>query len=251
MGHSTGQHVVLLGAMFLLTGIDGSNITWLEPPPLKTVKDASRISRTNKQVIQGSHNEELSCNFSLTPDLTLRSVWMEVRNVSTVTFVPNVSLSVPKGIAKSLNATWVPNKLTLIFFKVTAAEKGEYTCNVVTIGRSPRTWIRKIQLLVVGKLSQLARRNIEFKKSYLLFQLQKWLMQTKCPTVRIFYMSATLSSFRNSQRQMNILIYPRQTMVSASITVPQNPILTTDYSTRASEGKLHLSSGNMCPLKSQ
>ena len=143
-----------------LSGIDGSNITWLEPPPLKTVKDASRISRTTKQVTKGSLNEELSCNFILTPDLTLKSVWMEVRNVSTVTFVPNVSLSVPKGVAKSLNATWVPNKLTLTFFKVTAAEKGEYTCNVVTTGSRPRTWTRKIQLLVAGKLSQLARRNV-------------------------------------------------------------------------------------------
>ena len=118
------------------------------------------ISRTNKQVIQGSLNEELSCNFSLTLGLEIRVVAIKFRSRPAVTFVPNVFLRVEPVFAKRFNAVWVPNRLTLIFSNVTDAEKGEYCCQVVTIGRSPRTWIRKIQLLVVGKLSQLARRNV-------------------------------------------------------------------------------------------
>ena len=111
-------------------------------------------------MIQGSLNEELSCNFLLTTDLNLRSVSINVRGKSAVTFVPDVPLTVEPVFAKSFNAVWVPNKLALIFFNVTAADEGEYSCEVVTTGNSARMWIRKIQLLVVGKLSQLARRNV-------------------------------------------------------------------------------------------
>ncbi|XP_015756598.1 PREDICTED: uncharacterized protein LOC107336052 [Acropora digitifera] len=137
-------------AMLLLTV--GGNIIWLEPPPFETVTDASSISRTNKQVIQGSLNEELSCNFSLPADLRIKIVSVKFRGQPAVTFVPNVLLQVEPFFAKQFNAVWVPNKLTLIFFNVTYAEEGEYCCEVVTIGRSARSWIRKIQLLVLDRI---------------------------------------------------------------------------------------------------
>lgn len=201
---STGRHIALLGAVFVLTDIDGSNITWLEPPPLKTVKVASRISRTTKQVTKGSLNEELSCKFNLSPDLYLISVWMEVRNVSTVTFVPNVSLSVPKGIAKSLNATWVPNKLTLTFYKVTAAEKGKYSCNVVTNGSRPQTWTRKIQLLVADSIQE-----------------------------KVSAVTASKGQSQIMVSSITVSLNPSQAM-TPSITVSHGPIPTTDYSTTGS-----------------
>ena len=120
------------------------------------------MSRTNKTVIKGSLNEELSCNFNLTAGSSITSVSMKFRHVSAVivTFFPNVSLKVESVFAKQFNAVWVPNKLTLILFNVTDAEEGEYCCEVITSGGSARTWMRKIQLLVAGKLSQLARRNV-------------------------------------------------------------------------------------------
>ena len=79
---------------------------------------------------------------------------MTFRDHPVVTFVPNVFLRVEPVFAKRFNAVWVPNKLTLILFNVTDAEEGEYSCEVVTIGRSARSWTRKIHLLVAGKLSQ-------------------------------------------------------------------------------------------------
>ena len=85
---------------------------------------------------------------------------MKFHGRSAVTFVPNQSLSVEPDFAKHFNAVWVPNKLMLTLFNVTDAEEGQYCCEVITSGRSARTWIRKIQLLVVGKLSQLARRKV-------------------------------------------------------------------------------------------
>ena len=85
---------------------------------------------------------------------------MKFRGQPAVTFVPNVMLWVEPVFANHFNAVWVPNKLTLTLFNVTDAEEGQYCCEVITTGRSTRSWIRKIQLLVLGKLSQLARRNV-------------------------------------------------------------------------------------------
>ncbi|XP_067018403.1 uncharacterized protein [Acropora muricata] len=147
MGHFYGSHLALLWAMLLLTV--GGNITWLEPPPYETVKDASSISRTNKTVIQGSLNEELSCNFSLTADMSITLVSVKFRGQPAVTLVPNQSPLVETGFAKQFNAVWAPNKLTLILFNVTDAEEGQYCFEVITKGSSARTWIRKIQLLVL------------------------------------------------------------------------------------------------------
>ena len=104
-------------------------------------------------MLQGSLNEELSCNFSLTPDLNITTVLMKFRGNPVVTFVPNLLLRVEPVFATRFNAVWVPNELTLILFNVTDAEEGEYCCEVVTSGRSARSWIRKIQLWVLGKLS--------------------------------------------------------------------------------------------------
>lgn len=153
MVHVTWSHLVfmaLLEMLFHLT--DGSNITWLEPPPVETVTDASRISMTTKQVIKGSLNEELSCNFSLTSDMDTRIVSVKVGEqpaVNVYVLQPNVSVWVEPNFAKTFNVVWVPNKLVLIFFNITDAEEAEYLCEVITVGRSARHWTRKIQLVVL------------------------------------------------------------------------------------------------------
>ena len=113
-------------------------------------------------MIQGSLNVELSCKFGLTTDLSITSVSVKFHGDPVVTFVPNEVLRVEPVFAKRFNAVWVPNKLTLILFSVTDAEEGEYSFEVMTtsLEGSARIWMRKIQLLVQGKFSQLARRNV-------------------------------------------------------------------------------------------
>ena len=132
---------------------DGGSITWLEPPPSQTVTDPLHVSATNKSLIKGSINEELSCNFSLTPGLRIIAVSMKIGGRAAATFVPNQKTpSVEPSFASRLKATWLPNKLTLIFFKVTAAEETEYLCQVISVSPS-QTWIRKIHVSLVGKLN--------------------------------------------------------------------------------------------------
>ena len=61
------------------------------------------------------------------------------------------ALSVEPKFVSRLNATWVPNKLTLILFNVSAVDKGEYRCDVRTIGGSLGTWSRTILVSILGK----------------------------------------------------------------------------------------------------
>ena len=72
-------------------------------------------------------------------------------------FLPNQQAppSVSPDFVRRVNATWLPNRLTLIFFNVTAAEEGEYRCEVLSFGASTvETWIRTIHVSLLGRLSQ-------------------------------------------------------------------------------------------------
>ena len=138
---------------------DGSSITWFEPPPFQTVTDPATISKANKSLIIGSLNEEVSCNFTLTSDLSLITVSMKLQGSSIAAYVQSQhALSVQPGFDGRFNATWVPNRLTLILFNVTFADEGEYRCEVLTLGSSGslQTWARIIQVSLLGKLGELA-----------------------------------------------------------------------------------------------
>ena len=132
---------------------DGGSITWFEPPPFATVTEPFIISAANKSLIKGSPNEELSCNFSLTADLRIITVSMKFGGRAAVTLVEKRQApSVDPIFASRLNATWYLNKLTLILFNVTDAEEGEYRCEVISFGRSAQTWVRTIQVSLLGKI---------------------------------------------------------------------------------------------------
>ena len=139
---------------------DGSSITWYEPPPFQTVTDPAIISKANKSLIKGSFDEEVSCNFTLTSDLRLITVSMKLQSSSIANYVQSKhALSVQPGFKSRFNATWVPNRLTLILFNVTPADKGEYRCEVLTLeiaSSSVQTWERIIQVSLLGKLGELA-----------------------------------------------------------------------------------------------
>ena len=61
------------------------------------------------------------------------------------------ALLIQPGFESRFNVTWVPNKLTLIFFNATSANEGEYACEVLSVGGSVQTWRRIIQVLLLGK----------------------------------------------------------------------------------------------------
>ena len=116
------------------------------------VSDDTVTSTSFKILTKGSFNEELSFNFSLTADLTLLSVTIELDGNTVATYVPSLStVTVGSPYFSRFNATWVPTKLTLIVLNVTSADKGQYRCEVLTIGGGINRWKRIIEVEVFGK----------------------------------------------------------------------------------------------------
>ena len=97
------------------------------------------------------HPASLSWNFSLTA-VALYSVVIKFNTATLVTSGPAGSaVTVSAAFKDKLNSTWISHRLTLVIFNVTAAydeSKGEFSCELLT---SKGTWIRKIQVKIVGK----------------------------------------------------------------------------------------------------
>lgn len=130
---------------------DSSSITWHEPPPFASVTDTAITSATNTTLTKGSFNEELSCNFSLTADLSFKVVTFELGRVAVASYVNGKYPTVADHFVSRFNVTWVPSKLTLIVFNVTNDDKGEYRCRVQTFSGGLKTWQRIIKVDLLGK----------------------------------------------------------------------------------------------------
>ena len=92
-------------------------------------------------------------------DLHIIAVSMKFEGSSVVIFLP--SRQAPPAVSpdfvrrRRVNATWLPNRLTLTFFNVTAAEEGEYRCEVLSFGAlTVETCIRTIHVSLLDRLSQ-------------------------------------------------------------------------------------------------
>ncbi|XP_067030223.1 uncharacterized protein [Acropora muricata] len=136
----------LIHGMMLIA--DGGSITWFDPPPTAIVTHSANIPKVNTTLTKGFPDEELSCSFSLSADLTLITVSMKFDGSSIANFVQlHHALSVQSGSESRFNVTWVPNKMTLLWFNVTSADEGEYRCEVLSFGGSAvETWARTIQV---------------------------------------------------------------------------------------------------------
>lgn len=131
---------------------DAGSITWHEPPPSQIVRD-DRVTFTSFKILtKGSFNEEVSFNFSLTADLAIVSVTIQLNGNIVATYFPVLAkVTVGSPYFSRFNATWVPTKLTLIVLNVTSADKGQYRCEVLTIGGGINRWKRIIEVEVFGK----------------------------------------------------------------------------------------------------
>ncbi|XP_044180520.1 neurotrimin-like, partial [Acropora millepora] len=138
---------IFVWSMVFLRTADGRSITWHKPPPSEIVADTTVVSKTSENLTKGSLNEELSCGFSLTADLSIIIVTMAFGVNTLATYAPSKVLVDPGFVGRG-NATWIPTKLTLIVFNVTTADAGIYTCKVFTTGG---TWAREIEVTILDQ----------------------------------------------------------------------------------------------------
>ena len=124
---------------------------------METITDESVIRTVNRNLTEG-FEEQLSWNFSLPAGSTLITVTVELASINTAvaTYITQTgSLSIPNRFQDRFNATWIPSKITLTIFNVTKYkdDKEGFLCAVLAVGGSgTRTWGRKIQVNVLGKL---------------------------------------------------------------------------------------------------
>ena len=106
--------------------------------------------------------------------LFLLLISMKFGGRAAATFVKNQQTpSVELSIASRLNASWFPNKQTVILFNVTAAEGGEYLCEMVSV-RPAQTWIKKIHVSLLGKLGQPVNNMIFMAITFFSFSICWW-----------------------------------------------------------------------------
>ena len=132
----------------------GSSITWFEPPPVETITNKDVIRTINRNLTKG-FEEQLSWNFSLPSGSTLITVTVELQSINraVATYVAQTgSLSVSNQ--DRFNATWITSKITLTIFNVTSDDEDGFVFKVLSVGGSGAvTWERKIQVTVLGKLT--------------------------------------------------------------------------------------------------
>ena len=135
---------------------DGSSITWFEPTPVETITDVNVIRTVDRNLTKG-FEEQLSYNFSLPSGSTLITVTVELASINRVvaTYVAQTgSLAISSDFQDRLNVTWIPSKITLTIFNVTTDDQDGFLCKVLSVGGSRAiTWARKIQVTVLGKLT--------------------------------------------------------------------------------------------------
>lgn len=151
---------IFVWSVAIFRTLDGISISWNEPPPFETVTDSRSTSTTNTSLTKGSLNEELSCSFNLSVDMTLVTVTFEFGGVTVASYFDRPS--VENSYASRYNATWVPTKLTLIVFNVTSDDKGEYVCRVQANAGGLKTWQRKIavDLLVQSQITNISGETV-------------------------------------------------------------------------------------------
>ncbi|XP_067030288.1 protein amalgam-like isoform X2 [Acropora muricata] len=167
MGYSHGTDsafsCIIVCSVAIFRSTDGGSITWFEPPPFETVTDPSSIATAYINLTKGFADEELSCNFSLSADLSLVAASIKLGGSSVASFVQDQRvLSIQPGFENRFNVTWVPTKLTLILLDVTSAEEGEYRCEVLSVGSLVQTWARTIQasLLVSPRITEISKKIV-------------------------------------------------------------------------------------------
>ena len=132
---------------------DGGSVTWYEPPPVEMTSDDNlMLTADSRQLREGSTDVLLSWNFSLTPDLDLITVFLTLDGVRVATVVPSSGKAAPAtGFEERFNATWTPQRATLIIFNVTEDDDGEFGCTLNTFqGVQNKLWERKMKVEVVG-----------------------------------------------------------------------------------------------------
>ena len=146
---------------------DCGSITWYEPPPVVTETDNTAPSVADSTQLLRGVNASLSWNFTLTGE-RFASAALKWKDTTVASIRPSLGIiAVTPGFEDRFNLTWSNSlRATLVIFNVTAEYEGDFSCETSSVvGVTLKLWTRKIQVAVVGKLTNTERITFANKVS--------------------------------------------------------------------------------------
>ena len=152
---------------------DCGTITWYEPPPVVTERDNSVPSVADSAQLLSGVDGSLSWNFTLTGE-RFASAALKWKDTTVANIRPSLGIiAVTPGFEDRFNLTWSNSqRATLVIFNVTTEYQGDFSCETSSlVGGNLKLWTRKIQVAVVGKLTNTERITFVNKVSGRLIQV--------------------------------------------------------------------------------
>ena len=152
---------------------DCGNITWFEPPPVVTETDNSVPSVADSKELLSGVDGSLSWNFTLTGE-QFASAQLKWKTDTVANIRPSLGvIAVVSRFEDRFNLAWSNSqRATLVIFNVTTEYEGDFSCETSSlVDGSLKLWIRKIQVAVVGKLTNTERITFANKVSGRLIQV--------------------------------------------------------------------------------
>ena len=152
---------------------DCGTITWYEPPPVVTETDNSVPSVADSKQLLSGVDGLLSWNFTLT-GAQFASAVLKWKTTTVANIRPSLGLiAVVPGFEDRFNLTWSNSQReTLVIFNVTTEYEGDFSCEASSlVGGNLKVWTRKIQVAVVGKLTNTEKITFANKVSGRLIQV--------------------------------------------------------------------------------
>lgn len=131
-----------------------SSITWYEPLPVRTVRDPRVVHATSIQLREGSVNELLRWNFSLSKFVSLQVyLFFDGAYAALIDHGTTGFVGVYERFISRFNISWIPpSYATLIIFNVTTADKGTFRFEVWSYETkiSLKVWKCDLKVTIVG-----------------------------------------------------------------------------------------------------
>ena len=152
---------------------DCGSITWYEPPPVVTETDNTAPSVADSTQLLRGVDGSLSWNFTLTGERFVSAVLIW-KTTTVANIRPSLGvIAVTPGFEDRFNLSWSNSqRATLVIFNVTTEHDWDFSCETSSlVGGNLKVWTRKIQVAVVGKLTNTERITFVNKVSGRLIQV--------------------------------------------------------------------------------
>ena len=208
---------------------DCGTITWYEPPPVVTETDNSVPSVADSKELLSGVDGSLSWNFTLTGEQFV-AAGLKWKTTTVANIRPSLGvIAVVPGFEDRFHVTWSNSqRATLVIFNVTTEHEGDFSCETTSlVGGNLKVWARKIQVAVVGKLTNTERITFVNKVSGRLIQVPFFTYRQYILSYTNHLLLSTLLLIRRSSFQIPVYeLQPKVSYLSSQLIINFNTNMT-------------------------